>query len=354
VWALCGLTGGLSLFYTPVTWGAVAAVAIVFGLRAVVRRSFGGPVVYAISFLLAASPILTDLPWMVGMLRTQSFAPGADPRSPWPEPSYVWLMARTILLSAYDSPIYILGVNGAFLRWPLGHLYFVGGALAALGSVSSLRRRLRLPPAAPLLLILFLWDVLLFSLTNKGYPTPSHKRFYNLIPLQIFFALLPLYVAHAWCAKRPRLGAFVIVLLAGSIATSAALGLRLIRNPRPIMYGQNIFDGLIEMHQRFPDRDVVLFTTRQDESLYRGRSMDEVYGMAERLSLAAEANEQTLEETCWSGALFCYDLAPVQDQAEPLLKQDGRWLPFPLLNTDEIRCYDCTAECTDTPDGPAQ
>jgi hypothetical protein len=342
IWALAGLTGGLSLFYTPVTWGAVAAVAIVFGMRALARGALAGPLVYAVSFLLATIPILTELPWMMEMLRTQSFARGAEQQSLLPTPSYLWSTFRTIVLSAYDSPIYILGVCGAFLRWPLGHLYLAGAAIAALGAVPALRRRLRLPVAAPLLLALFLCDALLFSLTNKGYWAPSHKRFYNLIPLQVFFALLPLWVAHAWSAARPRLRALVVVLLAAAITTSAANGMRIIIDPRPLMYGYNIFDGLIEIHQRFPQRDVVLFSTRPHEALARGESFDRVYGVAERLSLLPEVSAQTLDQACRSRALFCYEVNVVQDQATALLEPDSRWVPFPLLNANEIKCYDCT------------
>jgi hypothetical protein len=340
VWMLCGLTGGLSLFYTPVTWGAVGAVALVCGLKALAQKSIAGPIVYAVSFLLVATPILTELPWMVEMLRLQSIA--SDAGSAWPDPSYLWGTFRAIVWSPVDSPIYILGVHGAFHRWPLGHLYVIGCVVALLAALPDVRRRLRVPGIASVLLALYLWDALLFSLTNKGYGSPSHKRFYNLIPLQVLFALLPFYVAYTWSSARPRLRALVVVLLVGSIATSSALGLHRIIDPRPHQYGYNIFDGLIELHQRFAERDVVLFTDRNAETLAPGGSFDEVYGVAQRLTLQPAADQHTLDHACQARALFCYEVGAVEAQAAPLLEHDPRWQRFPLLNGKEIRCYDCT------------
>lgn len=343
LWAVCGLTGGLALFYTPVTWGAVLAVAVVCGVRAVLRGAFAGPLIYLFSFLLTATPILTELPWMIGMLRSQSVPQGVGPGMVLTEPGYFWRIFRTILLSAFDSPIHILGVNGGFLRWPLGHLYFVGVALAALAAVPPVRRRLRLPAVAPVLLLLFVWDAVLFTLTNKGYGVPSHKRFYNLIPLQVFFALLPFYAVYVWGASSRWLRGLSMTLLTASIVVSAVIGLRVIADPPPIMYGYNIFDGLIEIHQRFGDRDLVLLSRRQAEpDLCRDCLFDKIYGIAQRLSVIAEADRQTLDDACRRRALFCFEHTVDQDQARQLLKDDGRWTPFPLLNGTEIKCYDCT------------
>jgi hypothetical protein len=340
LWACCGVIGGLALFYTPVTWGAVAAVAVVCGLKALRRQAVAGPLVYAISFLLVTIPILLELPWMAEMLRTQSLAPDAP--SPWHNPRYVWETLKTIVISPLDSPIYILGVSGAFYRPPLGHLYAAGCVLALVGALPRLGRWLRIPPVAPLLLALYLCDAVLFSLTNKGYGSPSHKRFYNLIPLQIVFALLPFYVAHAWVGTRTRLRALIVVLCAGSIVTSSALGIRLIIAPRPHQYGYNVFDGVIELHQRFPDRHVVLFTDRHAEALAPGGPFDAVYGVAQRLKLKPDVDRQTLDETCRAGALFCYEIKTVESTGAPLIAQDARWQPFPLLNGKELRCYDCS------------
>lgn len=340
VWALCGLTGGLSLFYTPVTWGAVGAVALVCGLRALAHRGITGPVIYAVSFLLAATPMLTELPWMMQMLRMQSVPEGA-PVAP-PDFGYLWGTFSAIVLSPLQSTIYILGVNGAFHRWPLGHLYVFGCVLALVGAVPGLGRRLRIPLVASVLLALYLWDAALFSVTNKGYGAPSHKRFYNLIPLQILFALLPFYVAYAWCATRPRLRAVVAMLVIVSIATSSALGMLLIIEPRPNQYGYNVFDGVIELRQRFADRDKVLFTDRHAQDLAPGGTFDEVYGVRHRLTLTAEADQHLLNETCDRRALFCYEINAVESKAAPLVDQDARWQRVRMLNARELRCYDCT------------
>lgn len=340
LWALCGLTGGLSLFYTPVTWGAVAAVALVCGLRALSRKQLIGPIVYAVSFLLAATPILTELPWMMQMLRLQSVPEGAPLAAP--DLRYLWSIFRAIILSPFDSTIYILGVQGAFHRWPLGHLYLGGLALALTGVVPGIRRRLRVPVVASVLLALYLSDATLFSVTNKGYGAPSHKRFYNLIPIQVLFALLPLYVAAAWCATRPRLRALCVLLAVASLATSAVLGLQLIVTPRPSQYGYNIFDGVIELRQRFADRDKVLFTDRRAQDLAPGGAFDEVYDVRHRLTVATEVGAPLLDDLCGQRTLFCYELnAVVEPLAAPLIERDPRWQPVQLLNAREMRCYDC-------------
>src|SRR5207249_6767790 len=93
---------------------------------------------------------------------------------------------------------------------------------------------------------------------------PSHKRTYNQIPLQIYFALLPAYVVYAWSARRRWARAVTVVLVGAVLAVYAINNMGLIMFPAPAVYGTNVFDGLIELRQRFPDRRVVMVTTRED------------------------------------------------------------------------------------------
>lgn len=341
VWLVAGLVGGLSLLFTPIVWGAVAWVALIFGTIALVQRRFAGVAVYTVSFLLAATPMLLEIPWMLEMLERQALARGGDDTLLWPTSAYLWSTFSTIVWSAYDSPIYNLGVAGAFLRYPLGHLYLAGLAFAVLAIVPALRRALRIPVAAPLLLGLLLADALLFALTNKGYGLPSHKRFYNLVALQVFFAILPLYLLSLWAGIRDRLRLIPIATLA-AIGSAAAVGFALIENPKPHTYGHNVFDGLIEMRQRFADRDLVLFTNRPLEEPLAPDSLFQIsYGIADRLTLVKTADAIALASYCARGALFCYEANHVAEAAEALLAAAPEWQPIEVINSFELRCAEC-------------
>lgn len=340
-WLLCGLVGGLSLLFTPVVWGAVAWVALLFGGIGLLRGRFAGLLVYAVSFLLAATPILLEIPWLLEMLQTQSVARGPGDQQVLPGAGYVWHIFSTIVLAPYDSPIFELGAAGAFLRFPLGHLYLAGLAIAAAAAIPGIRREARIPAAAPLLLALLLSDALLFALTNKGYGMPSHKRFYNLVPLQAFFAILPLYVLAQWTAARDSLR-LVPALAAGAIASAAWIGLNLIQNPQPHTYGHNVFDGLIEMRQRYPQHAIVLLTPRPlGEDLAPGNLLDLAYGIGDGTRLVARLDAKGLGALCNDTTLFCHEPNHAGDAAEALLAGDTRWRAVEVLNSFELRCARC-------------
>ncbi|HYD47598.1 MAG TPA: hypothetical protein VEB21_04590 [Terriglobales bacterium] len=345
LWLCAGMIGGLSLFFTPVVWGAVAAVAIVLGCRELRHLRLRGIAIYAVSFLLAATPILTELPWMVEMLQQQALARDAGHEVYWPGADYFYRTFRTIVISAYDTPIHVLGMDGGMLRPPLSQLCLAGMLLAAVAMVGPLRRRLRLPGAAPVLLGLLLWDALLFTATNKGYGAPSHKRFYNLIPLQLFFALLPLHWIgqaqgeHGHSVRRLAFG-----FAAVAVAVAAALALWRIVHPHPGMYGNNLADGLIEVRQRFARQPVTLISTRPrlDDIVGTGGLIHQTYGIADRLTVVAQPSAGVLADGCEQQGLVCYDVRGAPEDVAAVMIAAG-WQPVPLLNTAELRCYGCPA-----------
>lgn len=342
-WLVAGLAGGLSLLFTPVVWGAVAWVALINGCVALWHRRLAGIVVYSVSFLLGALPMLLELPWMVQMLTEQSVARGADTARVLPSIEYLWTTARIILVSAYDSPIHQLGAMGAFLRYPLGHLYCAGIAVAVVGFVGPVRRGLRIPAAAPALLLLLCADAALFALTNKNYGLPSHKRFYNLIPLQIFFALLPLYLVGTWLGVRDRLR-LIPLATAAAIASAAVIGFQLIRDPEPHVYGHNTFDGLIEIRQRMPDVDVLLFTKRPiAEHLAKDSLFHQAYGIGERITLVEQMSRDALPALCKRNLLLCHEVISVADEGNALFTDQPDWQEIDLLNTFEMRCHSCVS-----------
>jgi hypothetical protein len=336
VWMWCGLTGGLSLFFTPTAWSGVIFASVGLGVFALVTRRFGALAVFAVSFVVMAVPILQELPWFITMTRQQT-----QQALEW---SYVAHIFRTIVLLPYDSPICRLGVNGAFLRWPLGFLYFGGIGLAALATIPPLRRWLRVPAIAPTLLALLLWDAVLLSLTNKGYADPSQKRVYNLIPLQVFFALVPAYVLYAWSARARWGRRAVAVLVAAMLAVYARTNLWLIIFPEPAVYGLNVFDGIIELRQRFPERRVLLMTQR--EGLRAAFEADGIYQTAykilDNLTFEQTFADSTVAHACAQHAVLCYEPAFDQERMQPLLDSHRSTLePFPLLNSVELVCYEC-------------
>jgi hypothetical protein len=251
---------------------------------------------------------------------------------------------RTILRLPFDSPLYHIGVYGAYLRWPLGHWYVAGALLAALGVVAPLRRLLRLPACAPVLLALLLWDAVLMTLTNGGYGMPSSKRTYNLLPLQVFFALLPAYAIVQWLDRWAWARRIAVAALSGSIAIYAINNLSLIMHPEPAVYGVNLLDALIELRQRFPERRVLLLTTREDypRILTPDSFFQQAYKLMDQVTVETTIDAAAIERTCREQMVTCYEPNTDRERFDPLYRQYESVLRrFPLLNTTELVCYEC-------------
>jgi len=336
LWMLGGLTAGLSLLFTPTAWSGVIFVSVGLGIFALVTRRFGALTVFTIAFLLAAIPILREVPWLLTMTRSQT-APNLDR-------DYLERMFKIILFLPYASPLSTLGAYGAFLKWPLGPLYLVGLGIAALSTVAPLRRRLRAPGITPVLLALLLWDVTLLTFTNKGYGNPSHKRAYNLIPLQVFFALLPAYVLYAWSRRYRWARAVTLGLTAVALAVYGYANVELMAFPPAHLYGTNIFDGLIELRQRFPQQPLVVITSPQCPlaTLPRETLFQDVYKILDNVTLTDAFTDATVTDACRQHAVICYDTDFDQPKMQPLLEShQGTLRSFPLLNSVELVCYGC-------------
>jgi hypothetical protein len=196
------------------------------------------------------------------------------------------------------------------------------------------------------LLALFLWEATLLTLTNKHYDGPSSKRAYDLIPLNIFFALLPAYVVYAWCASRRWLRRAAVVLVVAALTVYAGANLQLIISPAPGVYGFNVFDGLIEMRQRFADRHVFLLVSRPESLALADptRLTQVAYRVADQLTTDPTFAETTIERACEQRALVCYEavIASDRERMRPLLdKYQGRLVRLPLLNSTQMYCYEC-------------
>ncbi len=335
-WMVCGFLGGLSVFFTQTSWSAVAAVGIVLGIYALATRRLTALAVYTVTFLLVASPILMQFSGLLDMTTRQA-------RSIY-EWNYMVRIFTAILRFPYESGYHNIGVNHAILRWPLGRMYVAGAALAALGIVAPLRRWLRIPVVAPLILGLLLWDAVLMTLTNNGYGMPSTKRAYSLIPLQIFLALLPAYLVYAWVErwKWPRrLAAVLIVAVIGMYVSRNAL---LLVYPEPGIYGVNAYDGLIELRQRFPEKQVLFMTTRDwyTRPLQAGGFFDRAYHLLDTVHLVNAVDEAAVERACAQHMLLCYEPNSDRKRFQALVQlHPERLQRFPLLNSVELACYRC-------------
>jgi hypothetical protein len=337
-WMFCGLIAGVSLFFTQTAWSAVAAAGVVLGVFALATRRFGALAVYAITFLLVATPMWLQFTGFLHMATGQT-------KSIY-EWHYLTRIFGMILWLPYDSPIRGLGVDGAFLRAPMGSLYVAGVPLAALGVIPAIRRWLRLPVVAPLVFALLLWDTVLMTLTNNGYDMPSTKRCYNLIPLQVFFAVLPAYLLYAWVGGSRWLGRATQGLVAGVLGVYTVANIQLLMHPKPRIYGANIFDGFIELRQRFPDRRVLFLTTKEEHrtALAPDGLFNDSYKLLDQLTIDSAFDDSTVERACSQRLLLCYEPNWDRERWRPLSTKYARQLqPFPLLNTTELDCYDCTS-----------
>jgi hypothetical protein len=340
---MAGFTAGLSLFYTPSAWAGIGLMGMFLAVSGVVRRRFAAVAVAGVSAAIIAVPIIIEIPWMLEMVRMQTLPMNAERVSFFPGFEYVWRIFKEIMLSPYFSVLDKLGVSGSFFRPPFTHTYLAGLAISYVALVPPLRRRLRIPAAVPALLALLVLDAFFLAMTNKGYGNVSHKRSYNLIPLQVFFAVLPYYVVYTRGAPRRLWRPAVMSLLAVSLLSYTALNLQAILYPHKAMYGGNLYDGMIELRQRYPKQEVVLFTTRDlHEPFGKDSLFQYVYGILDNLTIERDFSVDTVDAVCRRGGLLCYEPNFDSQRFNPLIEQRRDILTeFEVLNSHEVFCYRC-------------
>lgn len=335
-WAAWGLLAGLSVFFTQTAWTEVAAGAVALGWIAWRQGRPQGLVTAGATAFLVASPALLQWPRLLKMIGGQA--------RPLFDPDYLWRIFRSILLLAYDSSIYDIGVQGPYLPAPLGVLYLAGLAICGLGLSARLRRVARLPRVASFLGVLLIVNVLLMTLTNNAYLEPSTKRTFHLVPYQVIVALLPLWVAAQWLPARRAWRMAAATATAGCIAIYAWGGLRLILWPRPAVYGFNVFDGLIELRQRVPHRPVVLFSSRErfrDIVLGKDSVFARWYRLRDNTAVETEFTGDALRRACLRGALLCVEPNFDRDRfARMTAGVADRLRRYPLLASEEMWCYE--------------
>lgn len=335
-WLALGLTAGFSLFFTQTAWATISATGAVVGLRSLQKKRYKNVAICCGTFLLAGAPVFLQWPTLKDMTMRQAGS--------LCEFAYLRRIFTAILMQPYDSAIFGLGVRGAFLRRPLGHMYLFGGAIAILALIAPVRRFFRIPDIAPGLLLLLLWESGLMALTNNAYGDPSTKRTYHLIPLQVFLALLPGYTCMCWARQKRFLRKLVAGGLGALITIYGVENLRLIVYPAPAMYGSNEFDGLIELRQRYADRKVVFFTSRPQMSewlLSPQGFYATVYHLPDTLTVERDFTLERLRTACAADAIICHAPYPDAERFERMSKEVVHLRPLPILNSRQLLCAQC-------------
>jgi hypothetical protein len=334
-WLAVGAVGGLSLFFTPTAWAEVAVCGISLGLLALYRRKFLPLAITGTTFVIAGLPVLLQLPQLFAQASSQS-------RITW-DWAYLWRMLRAILWLPAGRDLASIGFVGAFASRPCGELYFAGLTIAAIALVPAIRRRLRLPPAVIGLLFLFLAEVLMMAVTNNLNAVPSPKRTYHLIPLQAFFGLLPLYtLAVAFRPSSLRYRAMTGTALL-AVGVYAVVGASLVIYPD--RFGGNVYDGLIQLRQRFPDRKVIVFSpqpwvgaeVRNPEAV-----INKVYHVSDTVLVTQTIDESTVAATCSAGTVLCYYKPPENKEELDRATAGHQLRKVGLFLIGELECFDCS------------
>lgn len=351
-WALLGAVAGLSLLFSRIAWGEIAALGVLALWLASRRAAWRGLLVCGGAFLLAALPTLLQIPSLYA-----GFARAAGIEQERVGAGFLAHIAGSLLRWPYDQPRYSAGLHGPLLCFPMGMAYVIGALIAALALVPAVARRLRIPRLAPRLGLLLLWDIALLALANGRYPEPSQNRVYHLFPLQLFLACVPLLVAEQWAGSRPTARRVVRGVTVAALAVYLAANVHILVNPHRRSLGQNLQDGLVEITQRVGS-PIVLFTPRfevveviQSRQLWKMGSyarmemgVNTAYELQDKVAISNDYSVAGLREACAYSAIVCYELFDNEAQGFVALLDSVPHETYPVLNSDEMDCIRCLPE----------
>lgn len=340
-WGWTGCAAGLSLFLTQTAWAEVTAAGLFIAVWAAVRRHWRGLIFCGASFLVAGLPVLLQLDDLIRF----NFTLHAGSSWDWP---YLWRIFRAIFWLPYGQGAETVDMYRHFFFRPWGQLYLAGFAIGAAALVPAVRRALSLPVAAGALALLLLWDAALLSVTNYGFPAPSVKRSYHLIPLQAFFCLLPLY-ALAGMVRRwtlaPRLvtGAAFI-----AIATYAHANLSLFNSLS--RFGGTIVDGSVQLHQRFKGEKVLFLDPRPEVKRFIENPdslLNVMYGVFETVSVTASPEDGQVTAVCTPHGILCRFNKQNEGLPASVLERavedgDVQLSEMDLWGVPELDCFRCS------------
>jgi len=349
-WAAAGACGGVSLLFTGTAWAdvvACGAALMVFGL---VRRCWSGMAAYVVAAGVGALPVVLQLEAWIQRQMTQSTL-GVDMGMTYWE--HRWWIAKILLMRLpFGNSPDDLSPTGELFFWPAGPLMLAGMVLALLSLVPRLRQLLRLPRAGAALLALFAWGVALQSLTTS-YGWPSWKRSFYLVPLQIFFALLPLTTLATLLRRWRFAHAAAVGLVFVAVAAYGAGNIDFLVHPRTNNWGNEI-DALVQIHQRFLRRPVTLLAPvaweraaveDPDSDVNRAYHVNSAFRPAP-LDFVDTATPEWLEAICPSERVFCYKRSA--DNRERFEGETREMMPstlrsVPLYWNGHYACFECAA-----------
>ena len=305
-WLVLGLFTGLLAHLTPNGLSMGVCVWLWLGPQALFRR-------WPLSNLIAAlgCAAIVALPVVIQFASGQ----GAEMASLNANPNYsvdrVLNFFREALTIPFSSHNEVAGAFGPqlppYFRW-----VFVVGIL-----VTPLLGRYF--PGAALIAAFFVIHAVLMAFTQGSYPSVSVKRALVLIPMATYFVFIPF---HRYLRALP------VVL--GVIAVWASFGVRnMLYDVHPGRVGYTIFDGLVEVNQRFSDAPVCVFlpTDPRANAFGPGSDLDRIYQLSPHVRRVADVNDPQC------GAYLCY--CP---QANTLDLAALGYTDIPLLNSVELRC----------------
>ena len=304
-WLALGFLTGFMLFLTPTAWFMALCVWAWLGPQVFLRRWSGTNLAIA-----AGVALVSGLP----MLLQWSHGHGGQLFSLVEHPAWtldkIGRFLRQAACLPFASTVEVAGAFGPQLppgfRW-----FFVVGILIT----PVCGRRF---PGARFMACIYLAHVVMLALSQGPYADVSVKRALVLIPMATYFVFLPF---HRYLRSLP-----LVLLL---IAAWAACGVYdVTARMRPGRIGYNLFDGVVEAHQRF--REPVCIVMRHDprvQGFTRGSRLDQLYGLWPHVQHAHAFSEDACRSVlCWAPEADDIDLGA--------LGYDD----VPLLSSGELRC----------------
>jgi hypothetical protein len=305
-WLLLGFFTGLQLHLTPSGWAMGLCVWLWIGPQALYRRWPRLNLVAAVGCAL-----IVALPVLIQFALGQGEALFSQIEKPDYTVEKVFRFFRESLTLPFWSNNEVAGAFGPQLPEYFRYLFVPGIVLTPF--------LVRYFPGAFLIATFFVIHCVLMSFMQGTYPSVSVKRALVLIPMATYFVFLPF---------QRYLRALPVVLVV--IALWASFGVRnMLYDFRPGRTGYTLFDGVIEVNQRFSDAPVCVYlpTDQRGPLFAPGSELDRLYGLYPHVQRVSDVNDPR----CATYLCYC-------PQANTLDLAAIGYTPIPLLASVELRC----------------
>jgi len=113
----------------------------------------------------------------------------------------------------------------------------------------------------------------------------------------------------------------------------------------PDRFDGNLYDGLIQLRQRFPDRKVLVFSPQPwvGEEVRNPESViNNVYHVSDTTLVTQTIDESTVAETCSAGTMLCYYARPENKEDLDRATAGHQLRRVGLFQEAELQCFDCS------------